>query len=48
MLTFCELIDFMSNLWDILENKQANHACKDGSSWVYSLQVLNMGCNHKI
>lgn len=47
MLTFCELIDFMSNLWDILENKQANHAKMDHHGY-YSLQVLNMGCNHKI
>lgn len=37
MLTFCELIDFMSNLWVYFENKHANHACKDESSWVLLL-----------
>lgn len=34
MLIFCEFIDFMSNLWDILENKQVNYVCKDGLLWV--------------
>lgn len=43
MLTFCVLIDFMSNLWNILENKHGNHACKDGSSWVLLLTSFEYG-----